>query len=95
MAKRGKVAHLREMVERYNKKTAIMAERWSKVRPVIAERWKAAMTRLLGTEPLSTFVDALKIGLETGEPKYRENIKGKGETLVKHYYEKLTGKVFS
>jgi hypothetical protein len=94
MAKRkGKITALNQMAEKYNKKTPVMAERWSKARAYIPERWVAALEKLLGAPVDRTFVEAMRTGLEAGEPKYKENIKNKGEVLVKHYYEKLTGKI--
>jgi hypothetical protein len=94
MAKRkSKVENLKEMAEKYNSKTPVMAERWVKAKTYIPERWASAMQKLLGAPVDRTFVEALKTGIERGAPKYEKNIKGAGDKLVKHYYEKLTGKV--
>ena len=94
MARRkSKVENLREMAEKYNSKTPVMAERWNKARAYIAERWATAMQKLLGTAVDPSFVEALRIGVEKGAPKYAKNIQGAGDKLVKHYYEKLTGKI--
>jgi pyruvate-formate lyase len=95
MAKRKHVENLREMAENYNRKTPVMAERWSKAKAYIAERWAASLQRLLGAPVDSTFVEALRTGVEKGAPKYAKNIQGAGDKLVKHYYEKLTAKVKS
>jgi hypothetical protein len=94
MAKRkSKVENLREMAERYNSKTPVMADRWAKAKAYIPERWAAALQKLLGAPVDSSFVEALRTGVERGAQKYVKNIQGAGDKLVKHYYEKLTGKV--
>jgi hypothetical protein len=94
MARRkSEVESLREMAEKYNSKTPVMAERWNKARAYIPERWAAALQKLLGAPVDSSFVEALRVGIERGAPKYAKNIQGAGDKLVKHYYEKLTGKV--
>ena len=95
MAKRKHVENLREMAENYNSKTPVMAERWNKAKTYIAERWATALQKLLGAPVDSSFVEALRTGVERGAPKYAKNIQGAGEKLVKHYYEKLTAKVKS
>jgi len=84
---------LDKMAKHYDDKTPRMAENYLRVKDVIASRWKEGMTRLLKTEPLTTFVEAMRKGIEEGAPLYAENIKGKGKVLVKNFYEKLTGKV--
>jgi len=86
---------LETMKRKYNEKTDIMAKRWQARKGVIAERWKEGIAKVLGTDPDPTFVEAIKRGVEAGALKYSENIKGKGEKLIKRYYEKLTGKVFA
>jgi len=94
MAKRkSKVESLGEMAQKYNSKTPVMAERWNKAKAYIAERWAAALQKLLGAPVDSSFVEALRTGVERGAPKYAKNIQGAGDKLVKHYYEKLTGKI--
>jgi hypothetical protein len=87
------VENLREMAEKYNSKTPVMAERWNKAKAYIAERWAAALQKLLGAPVDSSFVEAIRAGVERGAPKYAKNIQGAGDKLVKHYYEKLTGKI--
>ena len=86
---------LETMKRKYNEKTDIMVKRWLARKGVIAERWREGIAKVLGTDPDPTFVEAIKKGVEAGAPKYSENIKGKGEKLVRNYYEKLTGKLFA
>jgi hypothetical protein len=93
MARKKKVESLREMAENYNRKTPQMAERWARAKAYIAERWAASLQKLLGAPVDTSFVEALRTGVERGAPKYARNIQGAGDKLVKHYYEKLTGKV--
>lgn len=84
----------KKFAERYNKKAEkVMPERWTKAITYAPDRWVESVSALLGASVDPSFKDALKAGLEAGKDIYPKAVKGKGETLVKHYYEKLTAKV--
>jgi hypothetical protein len=84
----------KKMAEKYNRKAEkVMPERWERARVYIPDRWAASVSALLGAAVDPSFKESLKSGLEAAKDVYPKRVKGKGETLVKHYYEKLTTKV--
>jgi hypothetical protein len=84
----------KRFADRYNRKAEkVMPEHWEKARTYIPDRWVESVSALLGASVDPSFKEALKAGLEAGKDIYPKAVKGKGETLVKHYYEKLTAKV--
>lgn len=89
-----KVRSLEEMAKRYDEKQPIFARRWREITPKVgANRWKESLERLLGAPVHPTFVEAYSKAISMAGDKFEEATRGKGNILVKHYKEKLTGVV--
>ena len=82
-----------KMAGKYNSATERMATNWAGAISYIPERWASSVSALIGADVDPTFKEALKAGLEAGKDIYSLAIKNKGETLVKHWVEKLKKKV--
>jgi hypothetical protein len=83
----------KKIAGKYNGRTEVMAKRWAGAISYIPDRWASSVGALIGAEVDPSFKEALKTGVENAKDIYPKAIKDKGETLVKHWVEKLKKKV--